>query len=69
MTPLKSVIFFLILWTKCDQILLANSSTDNITQIEMDKVKRYLYDYGYLKTDDESSLQAVNESDLSLIHI
>ena len=31
----------------------------------MDRAKQYLYEYGYLQTDDESSLQVVNESDIT----
>ena len=57
MTPLKSVIFFLTLWTKC--------LTDNTTQFQLDQVKRYLYEYEYLYTKDKTSLQLVNDSDVS----
>ena len=30
-----------------------------------DRVKRYLYEYGYLYTKDKTSLQLVNDSDVS----
>lgn len=47
--------------------LLSNclATTDNKTQCQLDKVKRYLYDYGYLHVEDETSLQTINESVIS----
>ena len=60
MSIVKNVLYIVIV-----QILLINSLADNTTQIEVDRAKQYLYEYGYLQTDDESSLQTVNETDIT----
>lgn len=46
-------------------VVLADNTTNNTNRCHLDMAKYNLFEYGYLRAEDETSLQTINDSDLS----